>query len=122
MKRELDDIEKDIRIKIQTVESNREQIDTISKKIQALDEQILAINVEINANSSNKMIEDSKRRIAELEKRIEEYKDYKNKLDEQIKILKEYAQCVQNIQYAFISGADLNILSSEDGKQIRGRL
>lgn len=120
LKRELDDIEKDIRIKIQTVESNREQIDTISKKIQALDEQILAINVAINANSSNKMIEDSKRRIAELEKRIEEYKDYKNKLDEQIKILKEYAQCVQNIQYAFISGADLNILSSEDGKTDKG--
>lgn len=116
LKQELDDIEKDIRIKSQTIESNKGQLEIIGNKITALNEKIVDINVAINANSSSKMIEDAKRRIEQIEKEIAEQKKRNEKLNEQIKILKQYVKCVQKIQYTFISGSDFDILLSENSE------
>ena len=70
VKSDIEDKEKDIRLKSQAIESNKEQLDNIDNKIRTLEEQILGINVAINNNSSSKMIEDCKRRIDEVNKDI----------------------------------------------------
>lgn len=113
LKQELENMEKDIRVKEQYIESNQEQLEDISKKLQALDEQIIAINVVIQSNSSNKMIEDAKRRIKDLESEILIRENEERKLNEQIKSLKLYSQCLQKINYTLLFGSELSVLSSE---------
>ena len=111
---EIEGKEKEIRLKSQTIESNKEQLANIENRIKALDEQILGINVAINNNSSSKMIEDCKRRIGELNKDIEKYKDEEAKLTEQIKQLKQYSQCARALGYNIVSVSDLNVLATSE--------
>ena len=115
VKSDIEDKEKDIRLKSQAIESNKEQLDNIDNKIRALEEQILGINVAINNNSSSKMIEDCKRRIDEVNKDIEKYKNEEIKLTEQVKNLKKFCQCVKELGYGIVSVNDINVLTSEVG-------
>ena len=111
---EIEDKEKEIRIKSQTIESNKEQLANIENRIKALEEQILGINVAINNNSSSRMIEDCKRRIDELNKDIGKYKDEEAKLTEQIKNLRKYSQCARTLGYNIVSASDLEVLAAAE--------
>lgn len=111
---DIEDKEKEIRLKSQSIESNKEQLDNIENKIKILEEQILGINIAINNNSSSKMIEDCKRRIDELNKEIEKTKNEESKLKEQLKNLKCYSQCVKELGYNMVPMSDLNVLTSSE--------
>ncbi len=111
---EIEDREKEIRLKRQSVESNIEQLANIENRIKALDEQIVGINIALKNNSSNKMIEDCKRRIDEINKDIGKYKYEEAKLTEQIRNLKQYSQCAKEIGYNIVSISDLNVLASAE--------
>ncbi|MDE7334168.1 MAG: AAA family ATPase [Lachnospiraceae bacterium] len=111
---ELEDIKKDIRLKRQYVESNSQELDLVVQKLAALEEQIIAINVAIQSNSSNKMIEDAKRRIQQLQGDISEQNEQEKELNEQIKKLKQYSQCVSIIQYIMLTNSEMSLLASEE--------
>ena len=111
---DIEEKEKEIRLKSQIIESNKEHLDNIDNKIKTLEEQIVGINVAINNNSSSKMIEDCKRRIDELNKDIEKTKNEEARLTEQLKNLKYYGQCVKELGYSLVSMSDINILESAD--------
>ena len=119
---EIEDTEKDIRVKNQAIESNNEELENISDKLKALSEQIVAINVAINANSSSKMIENAKRRIEQLEKELEEQKKLKKNLEEQVKKLKEYATYAQKLKYTLVNNSDLDILLSDNSNANKGEI
>ena len=111
---DIEEKEKEIRLKSQIIESNKEQLDNIDNKIKTLEEQIVGINVAINNNSSSKMIEDCKRRIDELNKDIDKAKNEEARFAEQLKNLKYYGQCVKELGYSLVSMSDINILESAD--------
>lgn len=111
---ELEDINKEIRFKRQYVESNSQELGLLAQKMTALEEQIIAINVAIQSNSSNKMIEDAKRRIGQLQGEISEQNKQEQDLKDQIKKLKQYLQCVSKIQYTMLTNSEVSLLASEE--------
>lgn len=123
---ELEDIKKEIRLKRQYVDSNRQEIALVEQKITSLEEQIIAINVAIQSNSSNKMIEDAKRRIQQLQINISEQEEQEQELNEQIKKLKQYLQCVskiqEKVQYSVPSNSEISMLASEADIKEKGKI
>lgn len=111
---ELEDLKKEIRFKRQYVESNSQELGLLAQKMTALEEQIIAINVAIQSNSSNKMIEDAKRRIGQLQGEISEQNKQEQALKDQIKNLKQYLQCVSKIQYTMLTNSEVSVLASEE--------
>lgn len=119
---ELEDIKKEIRLKGQYLESNKQELELVVQKLAALDEQIIAINVAIQSNSSNKLIEDTKRRILQLESGISVQKEQEQKLKEQIKAMRQYIQCMTKIQYTLLSDAEVSMLTSEEDIKEKGKI
>ena len=119
---EVEDIQKDIRLKKQYIESNRQELELVVQKLAALDEQIIAINVAIQSNSSNKLIEDTKRRILQLEGDISAQKEQEQKLNEQIKALRLYIQYMTKIQYTLLSSEELSLLVSEEDRKEKSKI
>lgn len=78
--------------------------------------------IPIQSNSANKLVEDSKRRIRQIEDGIKTEEDNEKKLNEQIRLLKIYMQCLQNIQYRILSGNDLALLASEAASEQKGKI
>lgn len=115
---DLEDIKKEIRFKRQFVEANSQELELVAQKMTALEEQIIAINVSIQSNSSNKMIEDSKRRIGQLEDAISEQDEQEQELNGQIKKLKQYFQRVsqiqEKVQCSMINNSEMSLLASEE--------
>ena len=115
---ELEDVKKEIRLKRQYVESNDQEVELLVQKLTALEEQIIAINVAIQSNSANKMIEDAKRRIRQLQADISEHEEQEQKLNEQIGKLKQYLQCVskiqEKIQCSVRTNSEMSMLASEE--------
>lgn len=123
---ELEDIKKEIRLKRQYVESNSQELGLLAQKMTALEEQIIAINVAIQSNSSNKMIEDAKRRIGQLQADISEQDEQERELNEQIKRLKQYLQCVSKIQAkiqcSVLTNSEVSLLASEEDIKEKSRI
>lgn len=119
---ELEDNRKEIRLKEQYIQSNQQELESIRQKLSALDEQIIAINVAIQSNSSNKLIEDTKRRIGQLNDEIAVRERQEKQLNEQIGSLKRYAQCVAGIQYALLTNSELSLLASEEDMKEKSRV
>lgn len=115
---DLEDVKKEIRFKRQFVEANSQELELVAQKMTALEEQIIAINVSIQSNSSNKMIEDSKRRIGQLEDAISEQDEQEQELNGQIRKLKQYFQCVsqiqEKVQCSMITNSEMALLASEE--------
>lgn len=112
IKLELEAMEKDIRIKRQSIEFNNEQLEILEQKVSSLEGQIIEINIAIKSNSSNQMVEEAKRRIQYLESEIGRLVSEENKLNEQIRLLRIYTQSLQKIQYTLLSNNELSFLSS----------
>lgn len=123
---ELEDVKKEIRFKRQYVESNSQELGLLAQKMTALEEQIIAINVAIQSNSSNKMIEDAQRRIGQLQADISEQAEQERELNEQIKRLKQYLQCVlkiqAKIQCSVLTNSELSLLASEEDIKEKSRI
>ena len=112
LEQELEELEKELRIKTQALQSNQEQSESLQKKIQTLDEQMIALNVAIQSNSSSKFVEDIRRRILQLEAELVTQETQEKKLNEQLAILKQYCMDAQEISYKLISNAELAELGS----------
>ena len=113
VKQEFEELEKELRVKNQALQSNQEQLEAVQKKVQTLDEQIIGLNVAIQSNSSNKMLEDVKRRVVQLEEEIAVQESEENKLNEQLAKLKQYCLGVQETSYKLLSNVELTQLSSD---------
>lgn len=113
VKQEFEELEKELRVKNQALQSNQELLEAVQKKVQTLDEQIIGLNVAIQSNSSNKMVEDVKRRVAQLEEEIAVQESDEKKLNEQLAKLKQYCLGVQEASYKLLSNAELAELSSD---------
>lgn len=123
---DLEDIKKEIRLKRQYVESNSQELELVAQKETALEEQIIAINVAIQSNSSNKMIEDAKRRIVQLEDDISKQDEQEQELNGQIKKLKQYLQCVskiqEKVQCSMLTNLEMSLLASEEDIKEKSRI
>ena len=113
VKQEFEELEKELRVKNQALQSNQEQLEAVQKKVQTLDEQIIGLNVAIQSNSSNKMLEDVKRRVVQLEEEIAVQESEEKKLNEQLAKLKQYCLGVQETSYKLLSNVELTQLSSD---------
>lgn len=113
LKDELEEIKRNIRMKEQYIVSTQEQLDVLNKKMQTLDDQILAINVSIQSNSSNKMVEEAKRRITQLEIEMEKLQEDGRKLKSQIGFLREYMRTLKTIEQTLITSDEAALLGSD---------
>ena len=111
---DLEDTKKDIRLKKQYVQAACQELDLTKQKLITLDEQIIAINIAMDSNSANKLVEDTKRRIRQLENDIEIQKEHEHKLNEQLKVLKLYILSIQKIRYSLLNNSELDVLASKD--------
>lgn len=122
LRQELEDMEKEIRIKSLAVEANQEQLELLEKNLQAVGEQIIALNVAIQSNSSNKLVEDAKRRIKGLEQDIKNEEDNEREFKKQIGHLKSYLQSLQKLSYSMLTGNDVAVLASATDVTEKNRL
>lgn len=95
------------------VESGKEQLDNCDRRINAIDEQILGISIAIESNSSNKLLEDLKRRIRELEAELDRAEDGKKLLIDQVEFLKNYCRELRSISYDLLDKDELNKIVSD---------
>ena len=111
LQQELEEIEKDIRIKKQSMESNREQIMAYARQLDDYQEQILAIRMSIQNNESNKLVEETKNRIAVLNQEITKNEEADKKLKEQVKEIRRYLKELSKFQFAPVTPAELEALT-----------
>ena len=95
----VENLEKEIRIKSQSVESNRGFLEEMGKQIKDLENQILAINVDIEATHSNALLQQAKSRIEKLEEEIRQKKADEKKLQEQVRLLMNYLRDLEKLNY-----------------------
>ncbi|MBD5494893.1 MAG: cell division protein MukB [Lachnospiraceae bacterium] len=96
---DVENLEKEIRIKSQSVESNRGFLEELGKQIKDLDNQILAINVDIEATHSNALLQQAKSRIEKLDVEISQKKTDERKLQEQVRLLMNYLRDLERLDY-----------------------
>lgn len=96
---DIEELEKEIRVKKQSAESNREMSEETCRQMKDLDDQILAINVDKQANESNRLLEKAQRQIQELEREIEKQKGEEKKLRGQIRFVMEHLLNLEKLGY-----------------------
>lgn len=122
LQQELDEVKKEIRLKLQYMEGNRQELELTGQKLAALDEQIINLNVAIQSNSSNKLIEDTKRRISQLQAEVAAQADREQELEKQVCNLKLYLKCLSKLAYTLLSNAELSLLTSEEDIKKKSRV
>lgn len=111
LQQELEEIEKDIRFKKQTMESNREQILAYARQLDDLREQMVVLEMSIRNNESNKLVEETKNRIASLNQEITKNEDADKKLKEQVKEIRRYLKELSNFRLTLVTPAELEVLT-----------
>lgn len=110
VKLEMEELEKDIRVRSQSVESNRELTEELGDQIRALEEQILAINVDKQSNESNRLLEKARNRIEELNRNIEEKQGNERRLKGQLEQLNVYLRDLERLDYRPVSRREVELL------------
>ena len=95
----VENLEKMIRMKSQSVESNRGFLEETGKQIKGLENQILAISIDIEATHSNALLQQAKSRIENLEGEIRQKKEGEKKLQEQVRLLMNYLRDLERLDY-----------------------
>ena len=95
----VENLEKEIRMKSQSVESNRGFLEEMGKQIKDLENQILAIRVDIEATHSNALLQQARSRIEKLEGEIRQKKTDEKKLQEQVRLLMNYLRDLERLGY-----------------------
>lgn len=95
----VDNLEKKIRTKSQSVESNRGFLEEIGKQIKDLENQVLAISIDIEATHSNALLQQARSRIEKLEEEIRQKKEGEKKLQEQVRLLMHYLRDLERLDY-----------------------
>lgn len=111
----IDNLEKQIRMKEQTLQSDMALSCDAEKQIRELETQILAIKLDIKENESNRLIENVKSRIDQLNGDIEVNKGYYANLTNQIDLLKKYLNDLIKLDYKPITGIEADRLKESEG-------
>ncbi|MBD5530069.1 MAG: AAA family ATPase [Lachnospiraceae bacterium] len=119
---EAEELEKDIRIKSQSVETNRELSEELGKRIRSLEDQILAINVDKQSNQSNLLLEKARSRIEELDRYIAEKQGDEKRLQEQLKQLATYLRDLARLDYSPINRQETEGLGQAAGREEKARI
>lgn len=96
---DVENLEREIRVKSQSVESNREFLEEMGKQIRNLEAQILAIHVDIEATHSNALLQQARSQIQKLEEEIRQRKADEKKLKEQVRLLMIYLGDLGRLNY-----------------------
>lgn len=122
VKLETEELEKEIRMKSQSVESNRELTEELGKQIRGLEEQILAINVDKQSNQSNRLLEEAQKRIDELDRDIAEKQESEKRLKEQLQLLTAYLRDLERLDYKPVSRREVELLGSVTDREVKARI
>lgn len=119
---EIEQLEKEIRGKQLAVQSSQESLQLLTKKLDAISDREIALNVTISNNSSNKLLEDTKRRLSELEHEIDSAKNEEAELRKQTELLRAYAVSLKTISYHLLGGEEISLLTSSEKTVDKKRL
>lgn len=112
LKNAIEEEEKELRLKEQTVESNSREIQEHENKIRELDQKIIEIQLAINGNEANKLVAGTKQRIQALEEKQEEEKRKQSNLKSQLESLKFYLKKLLVMEERPISAKELELLGA----------
>ena len=96
---DVENLEKKIRIKSQSVESNRGFLEEMGKQIKDLENQVLAISIDIEATHSNALLQQARSRIEKLEEEIGQKKEGEKKRQEPVRLLINYLRDLERLDY-----------------------
>ena len=96
---DVENLEKKIRMKSQSVESNRGFLEEMGKQLRDLENQILAIRVDIEATHSNALLQQARSRIEKLEGEVRQKREGEKKLQEQVRLLMNYLRDLEKLDY-----------------------
>lgn len=96
---DVENLEKKIRIKSQSVESNCGFLEEMGKQIKDLENQVLAISIDIEATHSNALLQQARSRIEKLGEEIRQKKEGEKKLQEQVRLLMNYLRDLERLDY-----------------------
>ncbi len=112
-KQMIDNDEKELRIKSQTIDTNAESLKQMINEINNIDKTIIALNVDIKNNESNKLIESISDRISQIETRINDNKDKQKKLNIEVGRIEQYLKALSAIDIKVVGHSELNTLKSD---------
>ncbi len=125
-RQEIENLEKEIRVKKQSLDSNREASEDAGRQLKALDGQIVAIHVDKQANESNRLLERAQRQIEDLGEEIEKKKKDEKSLKEQAGYVMEYLLNLDKLGYKPLLRKDVERITvaadREEKSQIVERL
>ena len=110
---EAEELGREIRLKVQTVESNREMVEAVSEKLWMVGDQILAIHVDKQTNASSRMVEQAEEQIRTLNAGIAKKEDDEKKLREQLGVLGEYLRSLAPLAYQPLRRQEAELLGRE---------
>ena len=110
---EAEELGREIRLKVQTVESNREMVEAVSEKLWMVGDQILAIHVDKQTNASSRLVEQAEEQIRTLNAGIAKKEDDEKKLREQLGVLGEYLRSLAPLAYQPLRRQEMELLGRE---------
>lgn len=110
---EAEELGREIRLKVQTVESNREIMETVSEKLRMVSDQILAIHVDKQTNESGRLVEQAEEQIRTLNAGIAKKEDDEKKLQAQLRVLGEYLRSLAQLAYQPLRRQEAELLGRE---------
>lgn len=119
---EAEELGREIRLKVQTVESNREMVETVSEKLRMVSDQILAIHVDKQTNASGRMVEQAEEQIRTLNAGIAKKEDDEKKLQEQLGVLGEYLRSLAPLAYQPLRRQEMELLGREADRNEKGAI
>ena len=116
---DMERLEKDIRVKLQAMDSNREILQEKGRQIRTLEEQILAINVDKQANQSSHLLEKAKSQIRELNEGILKEKENEKNLKDQVQFLMNYLNDLARLDYKPVARGEARQLSLAGTREVK---
>lgn len=110
LQRKIQENEKNVRIQSLSLSTDRENLIKIEEQLQALEGQIVDITVAINSNESNRLLEETRRRIDALNGKLQNQNDSERRLKEQVEALKQYLRSLQKLSFQLLTAENLNLL------------
>ncbi|MBR1743400.1 MAG: AAA family ATPase, partial [Lachnospiraceae bacterium] len=107
----IDKLEKDIRIKTQTMEQNAEDLQLMDTELSGLNDKIIALSVDIQNNESSKLVENINQKINQIKSGIEENKKKEKGLKEKVLELKNYLKLAIKVEKKILSREETDFLT-----------
>jgi len=118
LEEEIQKKEQEIRLKKLSMESGVEALSQVEAETSDLARQLIDLNVAINSNESNKLVEEAKRRIEEIQEKQRQQQEQLHHLKNEHTKLKQYLKSLQVINYQVLSKEEVQILlKAVDGKE-----